>query len=136
MAEHPFQSYLKEHGPSHLRQASRGLRLLTSMVRKLDETAGIVGTIPRQLGFVSGLQEIYARRVGLTGRLPQELCHLSQLRVLSMGNNKLCGALPEGLGRLWRLYVCLSFVSDVVVSLVPIPIFPTHKNIYIFLYIY
>ena len=30
--EHPWQEYLKTHGPSHLRRASRGLRLLTGQV--------------------------------------------------------------------------------------------------------
>lgn len=101
--EHPWQEYLKANGPSHLRRASRGLRLLTGQIRKIDETANIKGTLPRQLGFIVGLQEIYARRVGLIGRLPHELGELDQLRVLSMGNNQLCGELPASLGNLKHL---------------------------------
>jgi Leucine-rich repeat (LRR) protein len=101
--EHPWQEYLKANGPSHLRRASRGLRLLTGQIRKIDETANIKGTLPRQLGFIVGLQEIYARRVGLIGRLPHELGELDQLRVLSMGNNQLCGELPASLGKLKHL---------------------------------
>lgn len=54
--EHPWQEYLKIHGPFHLRRSSRGLRLLTSQIRKIDETANIKGTLPRQLGFIVGLQ--------------------------------------------------------------------------------
>ena len=55
-------------------------------------------TLPRQLGFIAGLQEIYARRVGIVGRLPVELCMLRELRVLSMGNNLITGSLPAALG--------------------------------------
>ena len=55
------------------------------------------------MGFIVGLQEIYARRVGLIGRLPHELGELDQLRVLSMGNNQLCGELPASLGNLKHL---------------------------------
>lgn len=54
--EHPLQQYLKIYGPSHLRNASRGLRFLTQDVRKIDETANIRGVLPLQLGYVSGLQ--------------------------------------------------------------------------------
>jgi hypothetical protein len=101
--EHAWHSYLTTFGPTHLRRTSRGLRALTFNIRKIDETASIRGTLPRQLGYVCGLQEIYARRVGLTGRLPYELGELAQLRVLSMGNNQLCGELPASLGNLSNL---------------------------------
>ena len=101
--EHPWQDYLRAHGPSHLRKSSRALRALTTQIRKIDETANIVGTIPIQLGFVSGLQEFYARRVGLGGRVPAELGQLSQLRVLSMGNNSLCGELPSQVSSLLQV---------------------------------
>lgn len=101
--EHQWQEYLRQFGPTHLRRADRGLRELTRHVRKIDETSGLKDTLPRQLGFVSGLQEIYARRVGLSGRLPVELCLLVELRVLSMGNNYLAGTLPPALGTLPHL---------------------------------
>jgi hypothetical protein len=79
--EHRFHQYFRMNGPSHLRSCSRGLRQLTVGIRKIDETASLKNTIPRQIGFISGLQEIYARRVGLTGRIPPELCMLRELRV-------------------------------------------------------
>ncbi len=101
--EHRWHTYFREHGPSHLRLTSRGLRLLTRNIRKIDETAAIKVTLPRQLGFISGLQEIYARRVGLTGRLPMEICMLQELRVLSAGNNNIVGELPAALGALPNL---------------------------------
>jgi hypothetical protein len=41
--EHPWQEYLKTFGPHHLRHSSRGLRLLTTQIRKIDETANIKG---------------------------------------------------------------------------------------------
>ena len=68
--EHPYHNYLKTYGPNHLRQSSRGLRKLCSQIRKIDETAGIKGVLPYQLGYVSGLQELYARRVGICGQIP------------------------------------------------------------------
>jgi len=101
--EHQWQEYLRQFGPTHFRRSDRGLRELTRHVRKIDETSGLKDTLPRQLGYVSGLQEIYARRVGLSGRLPVELCLLVELRVLSMGNNFLAGNLPPALGTLPNL---------------------------------
>lgn len=96
--EHTWQDYLRTYGPTHLRHASRGLRLLTENIRKIDETANIRVHLPRQIGYIVGLYEIYARRVGLRGRIPAELGQLKNLRVLSMGNNHLCGELPASLG--------------------------------------
>lgn len=96
--EHTWQDYLRTYGPTHLRHASRGLRLLTETIRKIDETANIRVHLPRQIGYIVGLYEIYARRVGLRGRIPAELGQLKNLRVLSMGNNHLCGELPASLG--------------------------------------
>ena len=98
-----WQDYLRVYGPLHLRHSSRKLKELTQNIRKIDETAGIKDTIPIQIGYISGLQEIYARRVGLQGRLPTQLGELQHLRVLSMGNNQLCGELPISLGKLKNL---------------------------------
>lgn len=101
--EHSCQEYLRTYGCSHLRNCSRDLRTLTGSIRKIDETAGIKGTIPRQVGWISGLQELYARRVGLYGKIPNEIGELTSLRVLSMGNNQLTGPLPDTLSRLKSL---------------------------------
>jgi hypothetical protein len=98
--EHTWQSYLSIYGASHLRRASRGLKVLTKQIRKIDETANIRYFLPHQIGYISGLQEIYARRVGLSGKIPKELGELYYLRVLSMGNNHLTGKVPECLGKL------------------------------------
>jgi len=101
--EHSWQDYLRTYGPTHLRHSSRGLRKLTENIRKIDETANIRVYLPRQIGYISGLYEIYARRVGLHGRIPKELGQLKNLRVLSMGNNHLSGELPSSLGNLKNL---------------------------------
>lgn len=101
--EHPWQTYLQTYGPYHLRRSSRGLRTLTASIRKIDETANIKHFLPYQIGYISGLQEIYARRVGLSGTIPKEIGELCELRVLSMGNNRLTGHLPESLGQLSNL---------------------------------
>ncbi|KAJ1419176.1 hypothetical protein B484DRAFT_453487 [Ochromonadaceae sp. CCMP2298] len=101
--DQPFKDYLQTYGPAHLRRCSRGLRALTQQIRKIDETAQIRRHLPRQMGYIVGLYEIYARRVGLRGRIPAELGQLKYLRVLSMGNNHLTGELPETLGNLRNL---------------------------------
>ena len=100
---HAWQHYLRTYGPMHLRKSTRGLRKLTTNIRKIDETAGIRGLLPHQLGYVVGLQELYSRRVGLYGPIPEEFGELKHLRVLSMGNNRLSGPIPRSLGRLTNL---------------------------------
>lgn len=62
--ECPWQDYLRMHGQYHLRQSSRELIHITQNIRKIDETVGFKDTLPPQIGFIAGLQEIYARRVG------------------------------------------------------------------------
>ena len=101
--DHTWQNYLKRYGPSHLHRSSRLLHKLTAGVRKIDETSGLKGPLPLQLGYVAGLQEIYARRVGIYGPLPPTIGCLDHLRVLSMGNNKISGPIPTTLGNLHHL---------------------------------
>jgi Leucine-rich repeat (LRR) protein len=79
------------------------LRQFTSDIHKIDETIGLTAILPYQLGYISGLQEIYARRVGLLGPIPSELGDLHELRVLSMGNNRLSGSLPVTLSKLTNM---------------------------------
>lgn len=100
---YPPLPYLQRYGPLHLRHTTRALRETTMGVRKLDETANIRGTLPPQLGFIGGLQEVYMRRVGLGGSLPSSLGKLKFLRVLSLGNNRLTGTLPPTLAALPHL---------------------------------
>ena len=52
-------------------RCSRGLRLLTRNIRKLDETCGLTGPLPHQIGYLENLQELYARRVGMYGPIPK-----------------------------------------------------------------
>jgi hypothetical protein len=54
-----------------LLRASRGLTRLTKSIRKIDETSGIKGPLPHQLGYLENLQELYARRVGIYGPIPK-----------------------------------------------------------------
>jgi Leucine-rich repeat (LRR) protein len=99
--DYEYQEYLKAHGLHHLQKATRALRPLCTAVRKIDETACLGGgPLPSSLGYISGLQEMYARRVGITGSLPTSLGRLTHLRVLSMGNNEITGRIPSSLGRL------------------------------------
>jgi hypothetical protein len=101
--DHTWQAYLKTYGPSHLHRSCRLLHSFTQGIRKIDETSGLKGLLPVQLGYIAGLQEIYARRVGIYGPLPASMGCLDQLRVLSMGNNKISGCIPKSLGNLNHL---------------------------------
>jgi hypothetical protein len=101
--DHTWQAYLKTYGPPHLHRSSRILKEFTKSIRKIDETCGMKGPLPVQLGYIAGLQEIYARRVGIYGSLPASMGCLEQLRVLSMGNNKISGCIPKTLGDLHHL---------------------------------
>jgi hypothetical protein len=101
--DHKWQAYLKTYGCPHLHRSSRFLHTLTRSIRKMDETSGMKGPLPVQLGYISGLQEVYARRVGIYGSIPATMGCLDQLRVLSMGNNKISGIIPKTLGDLHHL---------------------------------
>jgi hypothetical protein len=52
--EHMWHNYLRTYGAAHLRRSTRGLRNFTANIRKIDETSGIRGILPYQLGFVTG----------------------------------------------------------------------------------
>ena len=62
------------------------------------------GTIPRELGNLSDLQELsLCDNPSLTGVVPAELGNLSNLRRLDFDENQLTGAIPHELGNLTNL---------------------------------
>ena len=58
------------------------------------------GTLPAELGQLSGLTELYLNGNQITGTIPAELGSLSKLRELTLHENMLTGAIPAELGRL------------------------------------
>ena len=101
---HPCSSYLSENGICHLRNSScETINKLTQHIKIIDETIGIIGELPHQLGHIENLEEIYLRRQSLTGKIPEEFGFLSKLRVLSMANNELTGQIPQSFSNLRNL---------------------------------
>ncbi len=64
---------------------------------------GLTGTIPAELGLLTGLRGLWLSGNQLTGPLPTELGNLSRLTGLGLSGNRLTGGIPVGLGRLTNL---------------------------------
>ena len=63
----------------------------------------LTGRIPRELGSLTHLENLFLYRNGLTGPIPPELGNLASLRTLSLGENDLTGPVPPELGNLANL---------------------------------
>jgi len=70
----------------------------------LDGNA-ITGTIPTEIGLMTGLASFSAANATLTGTIPEEIGNLNQLRRLWLFNNGLSGNIPEALNKLDLLEV-------------------------------
>ena len=63
----------------------------------------LTGTIPPELGALSGLTNLDLRGNRLSGSIPAALGHLADLKNLNLRNNRLSGPVPPVLGRLSNL---------------------------------
>lgn len=63
------------------------------------------GTIPPELGNLSNLRALYLNNNQLSGTIPPELGNLSNLQDLLLSSNHLSGFIPPELGNLGRLHV-------------------------------
>ena len=61
---------------------------------------GVRGSIPRELGNLTALQELYLSGNELTGSIPEALGNLSELDALDLSDNRLSGNIPAALGNL------------------------------------
>ena len=64
---------------------------------------GLVGSIPVQLGNLSGLEDLYLDGNRLSGSIPPRLGRLVNLRWLHLAGNQLSGPIPTQLGDLVML---------------------------------
>ena len=64
---------------------------------------GLDGTIPAELGDLTGLQRLHLFENRLTGPIPAELGKLANLQSLDLGENRLTGQIPVDLARLSNL---------------------------------
>ena len=65
--------------------------------------SGLEGSIPAELGNLSGLESLVLVGGQLTGSIPPELGNLSRLEVLGLAGNQLTGSIPPELGDLFQL---------------------------------
>jgi len=65
----------------------------------------ITGTIPTEIGLMSGLASFSIANSTLTGTIPEEIGNLKQLRRLWLFNNKLTGTIPKTMDNLQLLEV-------------------------------
>ncbi len=63
----------------------------------------LTGTIPRELGNLTNLQELSLSENSLTGTIPPELGNLTKLEGLHLSENSLTGTIPPKLGNLTKL---------------------------------
>lgn len=63
------------------------------------------GTLPAQIGNLTGLKYLSLQGVGITGPLPTSLGNLINLRRLYLCDNQITGSLPSSLGNLSKLKV-------------------------------
>ena len=61
------------------------------------------GSIPTELGNLTGLEDLRLHNNKLSGTIPTELGQLSSLTSLSLGDNQLSGSIPTELGNLTDL---------------------------------
>ncbi|MEN8216336.1 MAG: leucine-rich repeat domain-containing protein [Pseudomonadota bacterium] len=78
----------------------------------------LTGSIPPELGNLSGLEYLYLESNSLTGSIPSELGNLSNLRSLHLGHNSLTGSIPPELGNLSNLEY-LNLYSNSLTSSIP-----------------
>ena len=63
----------------------------------------LVGSLPADIGVLTGLEELYMRDDSLSGSIPAEIGNLSHLWKLNLTGNELTGSIPSEFGRLTSL---------------------------------
>ncbi len=77
--------------------------LILSGPRPLPEGVGLSGSIPAQLGNLTGLEDLYLDGNRLSGSIPTRLGRLTNLDWLHLARNQLSGSIPTQLGGLSNL---------------------------------
>ena len=81
-----------------------GVNKITKRVSHINlDSNNLNGTIPPELGNLSGLVNLHLFNNSLAGNIPSELGDLHNLEVLSIGTNSLSGAVPSEIGSLTKL---------------------------------
>jgi len=68
----------------------------------------LVGTIPPELGNLSGMETLNLAGNNLSGNIPPQLGNLAKLQILALGGNQISGSIPPELGNLSKVeYILL-----------------------------
>ncbi|KAG7971980.1 hypothetical protein I3843_07G162000 [Carya illinoinensis] len=82
---------------------------LTNLTRLVLVGAGLRGSIPREIGFLSKLKHLDLSNNILTREFPPSLTNLPQLELLDISSNQITGYIPHEIGALSKLkYIDLS----------------------------
>ena len=73
------------------------------VVRLVLRSNNLSGSIPREVGRLTRLENLQVLRNRLSGPIPLELAHLTGLRRLNLFSNQLSGPIPRELGQLTNL---------------------------------
>ncbi|KAI7982327.1 putative kinase-like protein TMKL1 [Camellia lanceoleosa] len=94
-------------------------------------SAGLSGTLPRELGELSNLQSLYLSVNTLSGTIPLELGYSSSLSDIDLGNNLINGSLPTSIWNLCDRLVSLRLHGNSLAGSLPEPALPnaTCKNL-------
>ncbi|XP_052170793.1 putative kinase-like protein TMKL1 [Diospyros lotus] len=96
------------------------LRLLSLQL----PSAGLSGTVPRELGELSNLQSLYLGVNTLSGTIPLELGYSSSLSEIDLGGNLLNGSLPPSIWNLCDRLVSLRLHGNSLSGSLPEPALP------------
>ncbi|GFZ20162.1 transmembrane kinase-like 1 [Actinidia rufa] len=87
-------------------------------------SAGLSGTLPRELGELSSLQSLYLSVNSLSGTVPLELGYSSSLSNIDLGDNLLNGSLPTSIWNLCDRLVSLRLHGNSLSGSLPEPALP------------
>ena len=83
----------------------KGAAGMERVTRLAVRNAGLIGTIPAELGRLDALERLWLHGNELTGSIPAELGNLSSLEDMNLSRNELTGSIPAELNNLSSLMV-------------------------------
>jgi Leucine-rich repeat (LRR) protein len=96
---------------------------LSRIVSSLDLTRnGLAGSLPPEVGILTGLETFKASKNNLKGEIPEQLFSLSSLVTLEMGLNSLSGSIPRSIINATELEY-LDMSNNQLASTLPIQLF-------------